>query len=63
MFVPPKKGIEMGHKPNKLLDNENRPLNQTFTIAKSKSSPIPLRRNRANSFDSDFADFGPGKPM
>jgi hypothetical protein len=61
MFVPPKKPIEMGHKPNKLLDNENRPLNQTFTIAKSKPSPIPLRRNRANSFDSDFADFGPGK--
>ena len=48
---------------NKLAESENRPLNQTFTIAKQKPSPVPLRRNRANSFDSDFADFGPGKWM
>ncbi|KAL7071417.1 hypothetical protein ACQ4LE_009462 [Meloidogyne hapla] len=48
----------------KLTDVDNRPLNKTFTIAKSSNNinkeDDKFNRKRSNSFDSDFVDFGKG---
>ncbi|KAI1723286.1 hypothetical protein DdX_03439 [Ditylenchus destructor] len=39
---------------NKLAEQENRPMNQTYTIGMPTRRPF---RNRASSIDSDFADY------
>lgn len=43
---------------------DNRPLNKTFTIAKSSNNinneDDKFNRKRSNSFDSEFVDFGKG---
>ncbi|KAF7635485.1 hypothetical protein Mgra_00005023 [Meloidogyne graminicola] len=45
--------------PKKLIDSDNRPLNKTFTFSKpfNNKEEDKFRKNRSNSFDSDFVDF------